>query len=198
MYGAGGSTPLSLDTKEVGKMLRSTKGENVFISLRLADGNKVAILRDSQRDPITSNLLHADLFEVSMDKPIDLRVPLEITGTSSAGKEGQLQVTLREVHIRCLPGQIPDRIKVDITQLKMNQSIHIKDLQLAEGIKVLDDPGQSVVSITALISEAKLAEILAGAPKEEGAGPEVIGEKKEEAAEAPKKGEAPKKEAGKK
>jgi large subunit ribosomal protein L25 len=193
MYGAGGSTPLSLDTKEVGKMLRSTSGENVFISLRLADGNKVVILRDSQRDPITSSLLHADLFEVSLDKPIDLRVPLEVVGTSSAGKEGQLQVSLRQIHIRCLPALIPDRIRVDITPLKMNQSIHIKDLQLAEGIKVLDDLGQPVVSITAGISEAKLAEMLAGAPKDEAATPEVIGEKKEETAEAPKKAETPKK-----
>jgi len=184
IYRAGHSTPLSLNTKEVGRLLRSTARENTLITLRFSEGNKVVILRDYQRDPITGNLLHVDFFEVALDERIALRIPVETMGTSLAVKEGgRLQIALREVHIRCLPALIPDRIVVDISGLKLNHALHVKDLVLDAGIEVLDDPNQSVVSVTKIISEEALTASLAGTPKEgETTAPEVTGQKTEDAA----------------
>ncbi len=177
LYGAGKATPLTLDPKEIKKALCSVSGENTLITLKLAEGPRVAILRDHQRDPITGAILHADLFEIAMDKPLDVKVPVEVVGTAIGVKDGGiLQVTLREVHLRCLPARIPDRITVDVSALKINQAIHIKDLQVEAEIALLDDPGQSVVAVMSAISEEKLQALLTTVPKE-GAEPEVLSAK---------------------
>ncbi|MCG3112946.1 MAG: 50S ribosomal protein L25 [Candidatus Manganitrophus sp. SB1] len=196
LYGAGASTLLTMDPKDINKVLHSASGENTLITLQITGGSgeesRVAILRDFQRDPITGKVLHADLFEINMNEPIVVKVPVEVTGTVSVGvKEGGvLQHNLREMEIRCLPSLIPDHIQVDASALAIGESVHAKDIRLAEGIEVMTDPDQVVVSVAAPISEAKLEELLT-APKEIKE-PEVL--TKKEGEEAPKaeggKGEA--------
>jgi large subunit ribosomal protein L25 len=136
------------------------------------------LLRDFQVDPVEGHILHADLFEISMDKPIRVKVPLHLTGGVPAGvKEGGiLHHNMRELHIECLPGVLPDFIEVDASGLAIAQGLHLKDLTAREGIRYLDDPEQMVVSVAAPMTEAKLESLLASgaAVPEGGKEPEVV------------------------
>lgn len=184
LYSGGQSTMLSLNPADLTKLLHSASGENTLIDLRL-DGHKdkerLAILREVQHDPITGKPLHVDLFEVALDRAIRLKVHVEVVGDTPLGvKEGGvLQHGLREVELECLPALIPDAVRVDPSQLKTGEAIHLRDLQLGEGIRLLGDGDLVVVSITMPMSEEKLAELLAGAPKE-AKEPELLTKKKEE------------------
>jgi large subunit ribosomal protein L25 len=185
LYGDGKSSLLSVSPGDLVRILKSESGENALINLKIQGGKaveaKTAILRDFQKDPITGTILHADLFEINMNKAIRVRVPILVTGEQSEGvKEGGvLQHNLREVEIECLPSMIPDHLNVDAKHLKIGESIHVRDLQVQEGVRVLEDRDLAIVSVAAPMSEAKLEEILAGAPAETKE-PELVGKKKEE------------------
>jgi large subunit ribosomal protein L25 len=184
LYSGGKSTPLTLNPADLAKLLHSAARENTLIDLKLdgkKDKERLAILRDVQHDPITGKPLHIDLFEVALDRAIRLKVHVEVVGETPLGvKEGGiLQHGVREVEIECLPTLIPDAIRVDPSHLKTGDAIHIRDLQLGEGIRVLGDGDVVVVSVTMPMSEEKLAELLAGTPKETKE-PEVLTKKKEE------------------
>lgn len=187
LYGQGECVALTVDPAEIRKVLHSDSGSNSLLNLSIARGGKdmkrTAMLKDYQLDPITGALLHADLFEVAMDKPVRVRVPVAVTGGTPVGvaEGGLLQHNTRELHIECLPGQIPAHITVDPSNLKVNQGIHVKEVPLPPGIRIMDDPNVMVVSIAAPISDAKLEALLSTAPAGEGAvEPEVIGKGKEE------------------
>lgn len=222
LYGQGECLLLTMNPDDLVKILKSHAGTTSLISLTV-DGAKskakrTALLRDYQVDPVTGEVLHADLFEVSMDKPIRVKVPVHVVGGLPAGvKEGGvLHHNLRELHVECLPSALPDFIEVDASGLGINQGIHVREVPKLEGLRYLDEADQMVVSVAAPMSEAKLEALLtAGAGAAPGE-PEVItkgkeapegaagtapaaeakaGEKKEAAKEAPK---AEKKEAEKK
>ena len=187
LYGQGECIALTVDPTEIRKVLRSDSGSNSLLNLSIAKGGKevkrTAMLRDYQLDPITGTILHADLFEVALDKPIRVRVPVAVTEGTPAGvaEGGILQHNMRELHIECLPRQIPAHVTVDPTALKINEGIHVREVTLPAGVRVLDDPDMMVVSIAAPISEEKLEALLATTPAGEGAAePEVIGKGKEE------------------
>jgi large subunit ribosomal protein L25 len=178
------------------KILRSHAGTTALISLTVngagANAQRIALLRDYQLDPITGQILHADLFEVLMDKPIRVKVPVHLTGGQPAGvKEGGiLHHNMRELHIECLPSALPDFIDVDASQLGINQGIHLKEVPRREGVRFLDDPDQMVVSVAAPMSEAKLEALLtSGAAGPEAAKePEVAAKGKAAAEAAPVEG----------
>ena len=187
LYGQGECIALTVDPAEIRKVLHSDSGSNSLLNLSIAKGGKemkrTAMLRDYQLDPITGAILHADLFEVALNKTIRVRVPVAVTKGTPVGvaEGGILQHNMRELHIECLPGKIPAHMTVDPSHLKINQGIHVKEVPLTPGIKILDDPDMMVVSIAAPISEAKLEALLSTAPAGEGtAEPEVIGKGKEE------------------
>jgi len=184
LYGQGECVLLTANPDELVKILKAQAGSTVLISLTV-DGAKTkaartALLRDYQVDPITGGVLHADLFEVSMDKPIRVKVPVHIVGGIPIGvKEGGvLHNNTRELHIECLPAAMPDQIDVDASSLGISQGIHLKDVARREGIRFLDDEDLMIVSVAAPISDAKLEALLTG-----GAGaaaePEVAAKGKE-------------------
>lgn len=189
LYGQGAATNIRLNPSDIAKLLHSESGENTLINLKLKgrdkEAEKVAIIRDFQLDPVTGKLLHADLFEISMDKPIRIKVPVEIIGDTPAGvKEGGLlQHNAREVTIECLPSLIPDHIKVDASDLKIGDVLYVREIKVSEGIKFLDDGRMPVVSVAAPISETKLEELLTATPAEVKE-PEVAAKGKEAAAPA--------------
>jgi large subunit ribosomal protein L25 len=199
LYAEGKSLLLTLDPADLAKILYSGAGENALITLKIqgmkdkastskkTDKERLTILRDFQMDPVTGKLLHADLFEVSLNKAIRVRVHIEVVGAVPEGvKEGGvLQHQMREVEIECLPMAIPDRLEVDASALKIGEAIHIRDIMVGEGVRVLGQPDQVVVSVAAPISEAKLEELLTAAAKE-AKEPEVIARGKEEGEEAAK------------
>ena len=190
LYHRGSSVSIVVDERTMTRLLRSGAGENALISLKIQEGGKsrscIAIVRDHQNDPITNRLLHVDLFEISMDKPIQVTVHVGISGEVPVGvKEGGIiQHHLREVEVECLPASIPDEITVDASQLQINQALHISDLVVESGVHLMLPLEQVVVSIAAPISDAKLEEMLTATAKEAKEPEMVKKEKKEEDAEA--------------
>ncbi|MGH7207544.1 MAG: 50S ribosomal protein L25 [Nitrospiraceae bacterium] len=190
LYGQGECLLLILDPETVTKVLHSRGGSTALISLSIAGAAskaaRTALFRDYQVDPVTGEILHVDLFEVSMNKAIQIKVPVSLVGGMPAGvKEGGvLHHNLRELHVECLPAAIPDSIEVDASSLQIGQGIHVRELTPKEGVKFLDESDQMVVSVAAPMSEAKLEALLtSSAVTEAGKEPEVIGKGKEETTE---------------
>ncbi|MFQ5580456.1 MAG: 50S ribosomal protein L25 [Nitrospiria bacterium] len=189
IYSEGKSALLTLSPEEVEKVLHSASGENTLINLQITgekkdtsdSGEHVAILRDFQKDPITGKILHADLFEISMTEAISIMVHVEVIGETPIGVKtdnGALQHNMREIEIRCLPTLIPDHIQVDASALEVGQSIHVKDIPVAEGITLLADPNLVVVSVTAAIAAAEEPEVVEKKEETEGAETEAKEENK--------------------
>jgi large subunit ribosomal protein L25 len=205
LYGAGKATGITLNPLDVHKIVHSKSGENTMLNMKFegepGQSDRLAIFRDFQKDPLTGAVLHVDLFEISIDKPIRVNVPLEMTGSPQGVKEGGvLQHLIREVEIEGLPLLIPDHLKFDVSSLTIGHAVHVDEIPLVEGIKMLSEGRQVVVSISAPMSEEKLSALLEATPKETKE-PELVGKKKEEegAPAAEGKGEAkPKKEEEKK
>jgi len=181
LYSKGESIPISIDPTKVRKLITHGHAESTLIDLRLegtADrAERIAILRDYQRDPVTGELLHADFFEVSMDQKIRVTVPVELVGETPSGvKEGGiLQFILREIEIECLPSMIPDNIQVNASNLNIGESIHVRDIRAAEGIRLISDPNQVVLTIAAPVTQEKLEELLsAPTPAEAVKEPELV------------------------
>lgn len=175
LYGQGECLLLSVKPEELVKILRAQAGSTALISITIngakSKANRTALLRDYQVDPIAGSVLHADFFEVAMDKPIRVKVPVHLTGGQPLGlKEGGvLHQALRELHVECLPSVLPDFIAVDASQLQINEGIHLKDIPRTEGLRFLDDQDHMVVSVAAPMTDAKLESLLTtGAPGVEG------------------------------
>lgn len=177
---------LSVNPEALIKILKSHAGSTALISLTVngmqSKQNRTALLRDYQIDPVTGAVLHADLFEISMSKPIRVKVPIKVIGGTPIGvKEGGvLHHNMREVHVECLPAALPDHIEIDASALTIGSGIHVKEIGAREGIRFLDDADQMVVSVAAPMSDAKLEALLtsgAGAAGE----PEVLAKGKEAA-----------------
>ncbi len=188
LYGQGECLLLTVNPEELVKILKSHVGSTALISLTVngakSKQNRTALLRDYQVDPVTGALLHVDLFEISMSKPIRVKVPIKVIGGIPAGvKEGGvLHHNMREVHVECLSAALPDHIEVDASALIIGSGIHLKAIGAREGVRFLDDPDQMVVSVAAPMSDAKLEALLtsgAGAAGE----PEVLAKGKEAGAE---------------
>lgn len=166
LYGKGKSLLLSIDPKDARHIILSQAGHTGLLTVRIDEGDhqeeRVAVLQDHQLDPITGAVLHVDLFEVSMDKSLRARVPVTVIGAVPAGvKEGgSLHQPLRELHIECLPAQLPDHVEVDAGSLQIGQGIRVQDVNIPHGVKVLDDGELMVVHVTTKISEAKLEALL--------------------------------------
>ena len=166
LYGNGQSLPLSMDPKVARHIVLSQAGHTGLLTVHVTDGAKqedrIAILQDHQIDPITNAILHVDLFQVSMDKPIRVKVPVTVIGEVPMGvKEGGiLHQPLRELHIECLPAQIPDHVEVDASGLQIGQGVHVREIPLASEVKILDEGDLMVVNVAMKMSEAKLEALL--------------------------------------
>ena len=188
LYGHGKSVPIALGSKEIMKVLNTEGGEHALINLKLEGAkeatDRLAMIKDYQTDPITDSPIHLDLLEVAMDEKVRVAVSVHLVGTSIGIKEGGIvQHGQREIEIECLPNDIPDYLEVDITNLKVNESLHIRDMQIPAGIKTLSDAEATVVTIQPPVSQEKLDEMLAAAPAvEEAEQPELVKKPKEEAA----------------
>ncbi|HLZ34120.1 MAG TPA: 50S ribosomal protein L25 [Nitrospira sp.] len=203
LYGQGECLLLTIEPEPLVKILKSQAGSTALISLTITGAKskpkRTALLRDFQVDPVEGHVLHADLFEISMEKPIRVKVPVHVIGGMPVGvKEGGiLHYNMRELHVECLPAVLPDHIEVDASPLAIGQGIHLKDIAKQEGIRYLDDPDQMVVSVAVPMSDAKLEALLTSqAAGPEGAKePEVVAKGKAaaegaEGAEAAKAGAA--------
>ena len=109
---------------------------------------KTVLVKELQRDPIHGSLVHADLFEVDPEEKIAVSVPVHVTGTAEGIMMGGiLDHALREIELECLPSAIPDAIELDVTSLKLGESVHVRDLTVAEGVSVRTHEELPVVSV---------------------------------------------------
>lgn len=141
---------LDVDPKEIFKILNSESGENTIFMLQVPGRENVnCMIKEYQREPITHNLLHADFYEVAMDQVLEVDVPLEVVGEAYGVKTegGLLDIVHRELRVECLPGDIPDNIEVDVTELKIGDMVRVRDLKVSEKIKLLDDPETVVLAV---------------------------------------------------
>lgn len=190
LYRGGGSFPIKVPKKEMTQFINSTSGEQVMVNLLFKDGeNKLALMKEFQIEPTKRELLHADFFEVSLTEKLKVSVHVVTTGEAIGVKrdKGILQNLLREIEIECLPDKIPGHIKVDVSGLEIGQSLHVGDIMVGEGIKVLTDSGEVIANVIApLVEEAAPAEAVVAPEVTE---PEVVkkGKKEEEKAEEEKK-----------
>lgn len=178
--------PVTLNPQELSKVLRGGAGERTLINLTiegLQDGplTKTVILKEKQIDPLKRTLLHVDLYTIAMDEEIYVDVPIHIVGKSPGVEQGGvLEQVLREIEVKCLPGDIPSRIDVDVSALDVGDSIHVGDITL-EKAKIQVDPEQTLVTVVppTVYEEPVVEEEIT----EEEEGEEEEGEKKEEKAE---------------
>ncbi len=174
---------LSLDANVLGKVFRDG-GLSQILKLVIQDGaqtTKSAMFKEVQTHPVSMNLVHADLYEISMDRKITVNVPVHTViaeGMQCKGVEegGTLQIIRRELEISCLPGMIPEAIEIDITQLDIGEAIHIEEIDLPEGVEVDTDVNFTVVSVAAPMKEELPEEEAEALEGEEGEAAEEEGE----------------------
>jgi large subunit ribosomal protein L25 len=151
VYGKGmEAVPVAVNPKELTSAIAGEGGHNNLITLKgggSLDGN-VVIVAELLRNPLRGDLMHADLHKINMADKIRVEVPINLVGTAVGVKNGGLlDVSTHAVHLECLPNQIPAHLDVDVTDLAIGHSIHIGDLKLPAGIKVLGDTRASIVSV---------------------------------------------------
>jgi large subunit ribosomal protein L25 len=152
VYGAGKDTvPINVSLRALSDAFRGGAGENAIFLLKLAgsDQTRHAMIKDMQRDPLSRRLLHLDFVRVLMDTKIRVQVPVEIVGVAKGVKvdAGILDFVTREIEIECLPGNIPDHLPVDVTELSIGDALRVSDVKAPEGVEILEDPERVVLHI---------------------------------------------------
>lgn len=184
--------PLQVSARDIKGMLSHASGENILVELEIAgeQSNRMALVQEIQHSPVGGDILHVDFHAVSMDEEIQAEVPLEPVGIANGVKNfgGLLEQSLRSLPIECLPRDLPDRITVDVSNLNIGDSVHVRDIQLPSGITAKAQADLTAFSVLAPVVEEEPVPIAGEAAA---AGPEVITEKKPEgeaaAASAPAK-----------
>jgi large subunit ribosomal protein L25 len=142
---------LAVPIKELEKILKSGTAGQALLNLVIKNGKtatRSAMIKELQRDPVSRNFLHVDFYEISMDRKIRVNVPV-VTKGKSIGVEmgGMLQVIRRELEVLCLPAEMPESIEIDITELDIGDSVHVKEIPLADGVEVPADVNFTVITV---------------------------------------------------
>lgn len=184
MYGSN-TSPMNLEVsrKEIEALLAHSVGENILVELEIEENgkktNRLSLMQEVQHHALRSEVLHVDFHAVSMTELITAEVVIEPVGEADGVKNfgGLLEQSVRSLSIRCLPQNLPEVLQVDVSALKIGDSIHVRDLSLPEGVESLDDADLTVF----IVAEPRIAEeTTATAAIAES--PEVIKEKKPEGA----------------
>jgi len=152
---------ITVDRKTVSELIhKSEHGVRSIFLLKMSgtDQQRHAMIKDIQIDPISRRMTHIDFVRVQMDEKVRVTVPVHINGTAIGVKEGGiLDWQIRDLHIECLPGQIPDAIEVDVSALGSHDYLRVSDLTLPEGVKVFDDHERVVGGVTHMKAEVEVA-----------------------------------------
>ncbi len=188
IYAAGKqSVNIKVSRSELIKFIHQHKGvENALITLAIKDekskANHPCMIREIQHDPVKGEILHVDFNEISLTKTIKVKIPFAVKGESIGVKNdgGSLEHIMWDVEIECLPMDIPKHIEVDVSHLKIGDTIHIKDISFPAKVKVLADKDAIVFTVASPMKEEVAVEGEETDTKKE---PEAIKEKKETAEE---------------
>ena len=195
LYGGDGkeATPIAVEPRALLKILHSDSGQNTLIALKLAGaGDTRVLVKDFQLDPITHHVLHADFYRVAMDKVLQVTIPVTVHGEPKGVKQqgGILEFIRREIEIECLPGDIPEHVDIDVSELMLHQGIRVRDVATDPKWKPITEGDAMLVHvIMPKAEEAPAPEAAAAAATATPAEPEVIkkGKKEEEGAEKEEK-----------
>jgi len=183
LYGGPSPVNIAVDPREVFRIIHGHEGSTQLLRVTFAGSkdSRMVILRDLQLDPVSEDLVHVDLQEVNMDKPIQVTVALHHVGEPIGVRDTQgiLEMVLREVQVSTLPGNIPEDIKADVSGLAIGDVLTVGDLVVPEGVRVLTDRAQAVATVAPPAAEEVAAAVVApvgvaAAPAE----PEVLTERK--------------------
>ena len=184
LYGLKDNLSLSVGSKEFTKVL-ADKGRSALIDLKVEGGKQhKVILKEIQTHPLKELCVHADFLEVALDKAVKVSVPVNLVGQSPGEKLGGIvNHILKTLEVECLPTNIPQVFDVDMLGVELDQVVHVSDMQLPEGVKVLQRPAEAIVSVhLAKAEEEKPAEGEEEAVEGEDAAAEEATPKKEESA----------------
>jgi large subunit ribosomal protein L25 len=183
LYGGTAPVKVAVDPKAILRLMLGHEGGTQLLQVTFGGtaDRRMAIIRDMQFDPVSEDLIHVDLQEVAMDKPIQVAVPLRHVGEARGVKDvgGILEMILREVQVSCLPGAIPNSITADVSDLGIHDVLTVGDLVAPEGVRILNDAGQAVATVAPPAVEeaapaAAAGTVAAATPAE----PEVLTERK--------------------
>lgn len=190
----GGKESLSLKIKneDLFTILHTSAGRNVLITLKVKGDKKAkertCIIKEVQKHPVKENILHIDLNEISLTEKIKVKVPVHAHGEAEGvvKEGGVLDHALWEIEVECLPTDIPQKVTVEVTAMKIGDTVYVKDLKLPPAVAVLNDPELTVLSVVPPAKEEVAEEI----PGEETTEPEIIskGKKEEEVIEGAEEG----------
>jgi large subunit ribosomal protein L25 len=159
---------LSLDGPEFTRLVKAIGVNAALIELKGTGDKPLSILQEVQRDPMTDRYLHVDLHEVKADEKMEINVPVHMSGESTGVKNeaGVLEVASHTLRIRCLPKDLPAFIDVDVTELRVGQTIHISELKPVAGVVFMGDKSQPVVSCVPPVEEIVEAVVETAVPVE--------------------------------
>jgi large subunit ribosomal protein L25 len=182
VYYGRGEDPIVLTVvvKELEDVILKAEGSNVIVDLKVdgdGSGDRKALIREIQRDPVGGHILHLDLQHISLTERITVEVPIVLTGIPIGVKDGGgiLEHLLREVEVECLPTDIPSRLEIDVSALNIGDSLHVSDLK-TEKATILTEGERPIAAVVppTVLEEAKPAEEGEAATE-----PELVKEKKE-------------------
>ncbi len=188
LYDGQKAETVAVDPKAVLRMIHGHEGTTQLLTLKFdgeaGNGARLAIIRELQFDPVSEQLLHVDLQEVSADRAITVHVTVRPVGEAAGVREqkGILNLVLYELAVSCVPTAIPERIDADVSALMIGDVLKVSDLRAPEGVRILNDPGQAVATVAPPMAEevAAVAAPTAAAVTE----PEVLTERKPKEEEA--------------
>ncbi len=174
LYAAGKQpSSLTVDPRALKKALSGPLGRNTLLEFKLPGGARTVLVKDLQFHPVKRELVHADFIEVDLKVPIRIEVPLVLSGkVKNLAPGAVVEQVARKIKVKALPSAIPEKIDVDVSELKMGQSIHMVDLKMPAGVTSLGAAKQTVVTVT-MVKEEKVVEkaVAADAAAAPGAAP---------------------------
>lgn len=173
----GEPTPIAVDPKSLLRILHSEAGVNTLIGLRLADGAETQVLvKEYQLDPMSRQILHADFYRIAMDRAITITVSVVLKGEAPGVKQqgGLLDFVTREIEVECLPGDIPERVEVDVSNLMLNQGVRLREIAANQKWQPVSEVDTLLVHVVAPKAEEVPAEAPEAVPAAAPAEPEVI------------------------
>ena len=149
LYGRG-MEPVSLavDRLALARVFKTDAGRNVLIDLQIEGETHLTLARELQRDPVRGAVLHVDFLKIARDVAIEVDVPIHIEGDSPGVKEGGvIEHHLWNVHVSCLPTNVPDRIIADVSRTLLGEMLRVSDLKVPEGVTILTDETEAVLGV---------------------------------------------------
>jgi len=183
MYGLKDNISLTVNPKELKKLL-AAKGRNALIELKIdGDSERRVVLKEYQSHPLRSGWVHADFLEVDVTKKIRVKVPVLLVGHSPGEKMGGLvNHILRSIEVESIPMNIPEKIEIQMAEVQLDDVVHVSDLSVGEGVEIINDPSDAVVTVhveKAKEEKAEGEEGLEGEAAEAAAAPADAGKKED-------------------